>query len=864
MSGLPAVQQSALLPEAFATFAEPPADARPMVRWWWFGASMTTADIDDQLTSMHRSGLGGVELAFVYPLDPRPGPAFLSEEMLHLVGHATRRGRDLGLRVDLTLGSGWSYGGAHVPPALAAQRLWWDQRTIGPEAVRLPIGNRWPEEQVVAAYIGEGSPGEGPGDYQQLELTGAELVVPPGAGPRTVLLAVAGPTGQQVKRSANGAEGPVLDHYSAEAIGHHLREVGEPLLAAAGAENITAVFCDSLEVYHADWTAGLVAEFTARRGYDPLPLLYRLRVDHPGAAALRADYYRTLSELQEENFLTPVHAWAREHGVAFRVQNYGRPPARVSGYGCADLIEGEGWGWRGIPETRWASSAAHHLGRPVVSSETWTWVNSPSFRARPIDLKGEAHEHLLLGVNQLIGHGWPFSPRDAVDPGWAFYAAGALSDRNAWWPAAPALFGYLTRLSALLRTGEPVADVALWLPYEDVYAGFGPDRPADLWRGSVAQIGDQVPAMLREAGYDFDVIDAQTPVESITRRHRVVVLAGSTILSTQDADQLRAIAAAGCPVVVVDSPVLPEARHIVITELLSAIGDVVGPDAVTDHPDVGVLHQRHEAGEVYLVVNTGPRPAATRLQPRTPYGSWEAWDAHSGAVTHRGSGEIRLALAPYEAVVVVTSPRPPRPPLDRERSHPRTESLHGSHGGAFATGGGGAGPTWELRDWQLTEPGGRVRSVRVPHVWEEDGLDGVVGTATYTTTVTIEGAPPEHLVLDPVGLPVPPRTARQPQSYQAHAAEPLGVVAAVLVNGQDAGVIWDHPYRLRVGHLLQPGENHLELQVGGTSVAGLRDERWRQVYRAATAAHGRRFTMQEIDLADEPTRTGIFVVPQLR
>src|SRR5699024_1157687 len=97
---------------------------------------------------------------------------------------------------------------------------------------------------------------------------------------------------------------------------------------------------------------------------------------------------------------------------------------------------------------------------------------------------------------------------------------------------------------------------------------------------------------------------AQTPVGSITRRHRVVVLAGSSLLSAQDADHLRAIAAAGCPVVVVDSPVLPEARHVVATELLRAIGDVVAPDATVDRPDVGVLHQRHEAGEVYLVVNT--------------------------------------------------------------------------------------------------------------------------------------------------------------------------------------------------------------------------------------------------------------------
>ena len=58
----------------------------------------------------------------------------------------------------------------------------------------------------------------------------------------------------------------------------------------------------------------------------------------------------------------------------------------------------------------------------------------PSFRATPLDLKGEAHEHLLLGINQLIGHGWPYSPSDTQGLGWFFYAAGALDDRNPWWP----------------------------------------------------------------------------------------------------------------------------------------------------------------------------------------------------------------------------------------------------------------------------------------------------------------------------------------------------------------------------------------------------------------------------------------------
>src|SRR5699024_11105523 len=80
-----------LLPEAFATFTDPPDDARPMVRWWWFGAGMSTADIDDQLASIRRSGLGGLELAFVYPLDPAPGPAFLSPDVLPLAGPGRHR-----------------------------------------------------------------------------------------------------------------------------------------------------------------------------------------------------------------------------------------------------------------------------------------------------------------------------------------------------------------------------------------------------------------------------------------------------------------------------------------------------------------------------------------------------------------------------------------------------------------------------------------------------------------------------------------------------------------------------------------------------------------------------------------------------
>ncbi len=221
-----------------------------------------------------------------------------------------------------------------------------------------------------------------------------------------------------------------------------------------------------------------------------------------GVASLRADVGRTLSELYEENFVAVFRDWAAGQGVPFRVQSYGEPPATVSSFRSADLSEGEGWGWDAIPETRWAASGAYlHHQDPVVSAEVWTWVHSPSLRATPLDLVGEAHEHLLAGVNQLIGHGWPYSPKDsAVGPGWLFYAAGALDDRNPWWPAMPHLARYLQRLCWLLRQGRRVADVYLYVPARDVYARMGPHTGGtsiNLWRETTRHIGPVIPRAIR-------------------------------------------------------------------------------------------------------------------------------------------------------------------------------------------------------------------------------------------------------------------------------------------------------------------------------------------------------------------------------
>src|SRR2546429_4296857 len=79
--------------------------------------------------------------------------------------------------------------------------------------------------------------------------------------------------------------------------------------------------------------------------------------------------------------LKPVREWAGMHNTRFRSQNYGTPPVTLSSNALVDLPEGEGWKWKDFSAVRWASSANHVYDRQVTSSETWTWLHSPAFRA---------------------------------------------------------------------------------------------------------------------------------------------------------------------------------------------------------------------------------------------------------------------------------------------------------------------------------------------------------------------------------------------------------------------------------------------------------------------------------------------------
>src|ERR1035437_3335543 len=658
-------------------FERPPDDSRMMVRWWWYGPSVTKPELEREMISMKEGGIGGFEVQPTYPLtldDPQRGLRnfpYLSGEFLDDLSFTAEKARELGLRFDLTLGSGWPFGGPHIPVTQAAARLRVERAPVPANATSVPLPAVAEGEKFIAAFLARGDRRQfaAEGILRLTEMdNGVVRVQSEASEGRVVLFFISSQTRQTVKRPAVGAEGWVLNHYDRAAIDTHLKLVGEPLLKAVAKNPPYAIFSDSLEVYNSDWTGDFLEEFQKRRGYDLTPYLPALAGDAGDQTkAIRHDWGQTLTELVNERYLTPVTAWAKQHGTRFRSQTYGIPPVALSSYALVDLPEGEGSQWRRFPATRWAASASHLYGRPVTSSETWTWLHSPVFRATPLDMKAEADLHFLQGVNQLVAHGWPYTPPSVPEPGWRFYAAAVFNQHNPWWIVMPDITTYLQRISWILRQGTPAIDVAVYLPTHDAFAGF------TLGRDSVNQAMDGligpnlVPAIL-DAGYNFDFTDdGAIAVKGIT--HKILIVANVERIPLATYQKISEYAAKGGKVIFTrrlpsmapglrDEGETPQIRELFskyqVTEE-AKLGDALHaalPADFTLPPNVGVVHRKLAYSDIYFVANTTnlavKAKAAFRVQGMQA--AW--WDPFTGKTSKAG---MDLDLAPYESRVLVFS-----------------------------------------------------------------------------------------------------------------------------------------------------------------------------------------------------------------
>lgn len=865
-------------------FKNPPDDARPMMRWWWFGPAVTKPELQRELETMRGAGIGGVEIQPVYPLmldDESAGIKnlqYLSPEFLRDVSFANTTARSLGLRVDITLGSGWPYGGPRTTLALAAGRLKVIAVPIaGPTITPPPLEEG---DSTIAAFAVAGTEKSfDPASAKNIDLSSG--AIPPGTDGKTALFFIASHTRQMVKRPAAGAEGFVLDHFSRAAIDEHIADVATPLVNAFGDQPPYSVFSDSLEVYGSDWTTNLPAEFLKRRGYDLIPHLPELLAGGSADAdAVRHDWGQTLSDLVRENYLAPLTHFAEAHHSRFRSQTYGEPAVTLADEAVPNLPEGEGPQWRTFSFTRWASSASHLYGRNITSAETWTWLHSPAFRATPLDMKAEADRMFLLGVNQFVGHGFPYSAPAASEPGWSLYAAAVFNAHIPWFPVMPDVTKYLQRVSWLLRQGKPANDIAILLPEDDAQAAFTPGHVSvtDEMR---KRISPALMAAILDAGYNIDYIDAATidklgvipyPVLIIPPTDRIPWATYKLIESYAEAkgkiiaiEKLPSLAPGlmdeknSAELAAISEHLFKVSDHKGVfvastEELAGALHEALPPDmnATGQVSGLGFIHRKLAGIDIYFVANTSNRPIDGSIEFRSPRAFVDAWDADGDKLLQSAAGiRLPLALAPYESRVYFLH--------DKRAVHVDGSIAVGPQSEyAVEADLGDLSSDWQIR---FGKDGPGLGLAKLTSWTEIPGKQFYSGEAIYSRNFTVDAKSisslDSTLYLDfGAGTPIEDKRRPNASGMLALLDPPVREAAIVFINGKRAGSLWHPPYRIDISKFVHAGENQIEVDVYNTAINLLAGQPPRD-YAALRAKYGRRFDPQDMDHL-QPIPSGLF------
>lgn len=812
-------------------------ESRPWTRWWWLGSAVTPAGLTAELEAMDAAGIGGVEVTSIYGARGAESAfvPYLSDQWIALLAHASREAGRLGMGLDLPPGSGWRMGGPAVPAGEGSTSLRVRVDTVaGGAAWHRPAGER------VAAVMALSDAG----DRQPIPATAARWTAP--AGRWRVFTAELPLNGELVKRPAPGGEGRAVNVLSPPAVDSYLTGFARRLDSLPDGA-IRAYFHDSYE-YTGDSSTELFATFRRLRGYPLeryLPALAGVG-DADTVARVKADYRETMSDLLLADLVRPFTDWAHRQGARSRNQAHGSPGNLLDLYAASDIPETEIFGPLGGTDSdplvsKFASSAAHLAGRPLVSAEAMTWLGE-HFTVTLAQIRQAADQLFVSGVNHLFYHGTAYSPPEAAWPGWLFYASTQVNPRNPIWREMPALNAYIQRVQGVMQSGEPDAEVLLYWPVHDSWhdpsgrrMDFKVHEPRWLRRMPVGQAAE----WLWERGYPFDYLSDRLLAERVQVRggrlstgHRVLLVPRTERMPPETLDRLLALARQGGTVLFHhqlphDVPGLRDldgrrrrlarlrgslrfagagavrrARvgrgHVMVGEQLDSLLQAGGAsrEAMADHAGLRFARRRHSSGRHYFVaLHGGPRidgwvPLATEargaviLDPLTGRAGVARVRATAGART-----EVYLQLEPGESRVLRT--------LDRAPTGPAWP-YHRPAGGSIPLTG-----EWQV---EFVEGGPEIPAsftTAAPGSWahrEDPAAQRFGGTARYTLRFDA------------------------PASAAAYRLE-LGRVAEsarLRLNGADLGTRFSAPYQWTVGPL-RPVGNVLEVEVTNLAANRIRD-----------------------------------------
>jgi hypothetical protein len=646
-----------------------------------------------------------------------------------------------------------------------------------------------------------------------------------------------GQTNGPAEASATGLEVDKLDPAAVQRYAdNYLGLYDEASGGRLGAAGVNALITDSWEAGFQNWTPGLLAEFKARRGYDPTsfaPVLAGRVVDSAEASErFLWDYRLTLKELLADAHYSVLAKAAHDRGMTYYTEASGDNP-RVLGDGMtlkgrSDIPTAEFW-YRDFAsgpdqlslraDLQEAASAAHVYGKPLAAAESLTVAGGQDpWSFSPAMLKPVADRIFALGINRILLHESRQQPLVDAKPGLTLAIFGQYFNRNETWAedAAPWLT-YLARTSYMLQQGRYIADVAYFYGEDrtlserfrrqantDVPRGYAYDyvnREALLTLLSVKD-----GRVITPSGMSYRVLFAPAYVDHLTlpvlEKLRELVKAGAVLVAPRpvgglglaaDDTQVSAVAAelwgAG--------PIATSGRAYGAGRIYASLEQALQGEKITpDQQLLGApgaellsLHRRTSQADIYFVSNQKDRSEDVRAFFRVEGKAPEIWRATNASVapvsfTARDGGtEVPLRLEPHEAVFVVFN----KDTGAKTFSAPAAvETLVTQVGGPWnlSFGPGLAAPAsttvTDLASWTRSpDPAMRYYS----------------GSATYTTD-----------------LKVSKRAMRKGQRLVLDLGQ-VKELASVSVNGKDVGLAWAPPYRVDVTQALRPGRNEIAVRV---------------------------------------------------
>lgn len=499
-------------------FKTPPNSAKPRGYWIWPHGNFDYSRISEELQEFKEYGLGGVDIYDMgitdkYDQIPK-GNSFLGEKMLDGIVFALTEAKRLGLKMGLGVSNGWNAGGEWTEPEEKLMRLLIRKDTIkGPILIKkigfpkIPttfkksygLYNLYPKMNPdgfpeyykdVALYAYPLSKNQESlskdntlvFDVKNIKKNDIKISLP--EGDWVLNRAVVTPIGQKMWMNSDNTKGFVMDHYSKQATKNHFNQVIERLESRLGNLENTALERLYLASFEAEnyiiWSPEFTEEFYNHHGYNIIGYIPALDGNIVGNEEITQrfleDYRSTVSEMFLDNHYKQARRICHEHGILLASESGGPgpplhyvPTEDLKALGSVDIMRGEFWGGSRVhldvngnnllQVVKNIASAAHIYGHKVVEMESFTSLGN-HWEESPFELKILADKAFCEGMNRVVYHTMPHSPKEAGNPGWSYGAGTHMSPKMTWWNFSKPFHKYLSRTSALLQEGLFVADVA--------------------------------------------------------------------------------------------------------------------------------------------------------------------------------------------------------------------------------------------------------------------------------------------------------------------------------------------------------------------------------------------------------------------